>query len=569
MPTFAGARRENQSLAVFGQGAESGDARSPWEVLEQEPRSGGAFSRSQPIVFLPRTIASSVVRRTTFDDYYNRIWLLPALLDLGSVSNTQTSQFTIWNAYLQPLQIASIGLPSDTSLALGGASVGMAFKALQQRTALLTAAQEGDPSIAAVFTFTFDNADYATLSVIGTRARFWEFAPNWDDGVDVTFEYRSEIITSYTRKEQRIANRQTARKKLEYQSIVPQHVYRSMLGFMNSNQNRLTMVPEYSRGAHLAVEALGGSSFIEVEEAVDWLVVDHTVVLYQGGIAGYRADLRKIIAVVGNTAELGATLDGDWPTGSKVYPVVSGYLPNSISASMLNNNTARIAIALDVLPGSEPVIDYGVPEEIYDGREVFLKRPDWSGTPTVGFEAIRDQVDYGYGRIDNFFPVPFNYRTSKVTYLGRDREDAEAFIRFFHRQMGQIGEFFMPTYTEDMIMKGTAETEGFTLRVEGLSVFQAFADSDVYRHVILFFVDGTHLIRRIDTIGQISDLSGDDSVLVMTESWGEDFAAEDIVLVCWLPLWRFSSDNLIVSWVTDGVAQFAVNMTSLEYVPQE
>lgn len=569
MATFAGAARSDSPIASYGQAPEFEDVQAPWEVLASSNVASGLLDRNLPTTFQTRVISGSVRRRSTFDDYYNRIWLIPSVIDFGSLSSTQTALFTVWNAYLTPIEISSIDEPSDPSLTLSAPAVGVQYKPLQVRTGSLIASQDGDPSVDALFTFVFDNADYATMSVVGTRARFWEFAPNWDEGMDVTLEYRTEVQTSHKRKETRIAGRQTARKTVEYQSIVPQRVFRSMLGFMNSNQNRLTMVPEFSRGAHLAFDVAAGTAEIEVEETVDWLVVGQTVTLYAGGIAGYRSDLRKIISVTGNVAELSAAVDGDWSAGSKVYPVVSGYLSKSISASMLNNNTARLSISLEVSPGSEPVIDPGAPEFTFDGRELFLKRPDWSSTPTVNFESIRNDVDYGIGRTAHFFPVDFNSRMSKATYLGRDREDAEAFIRFFRRQMGQQGEFFMPTYTEDMIVKGSVDSLAFTLRVEGDSIARDFDDLSVYRHIIIFFNNGTHLIRRVETVGVINDIEGVDSGLVMSETWGIDFEADDVLLACWLPLWRFASDSLAISWLTDEVAQFAVNLKSLEYEEAE
>lgn len=569
MPTFPGVSKIESLFAVHGQAPIFSDIQAPWEILTPAGRATGTFDRNLPTTFLTRTISGSVRRRTTFENYYNRIWLIPSLVDFGNLSSTQSAGFTIWNAYLAPIEITGITEPSDTSLSLSDITVGEQFKPLQLRIGSVIAQQDGDPAIDATYTFTIDLGDYATMSVVGTRARFWEFAPNWDEGMDVTLEFRTEVQTSHSGKEQRIAARQTARKTVEYQSVVRQHVFRSLLGFMDSNQNRLTMVPEFTRGAHLAVAAASGSDTIEIEESVDWLVVGQTITLYEGDIAGYRYDLRKIIGVVGNVAELSASIDGNWPAGSKVYPVVSGYLANSIALPMLTNNTARLSISLQVSPGSEPEIDYGVPEFTFDGRELFLKRPDWSSTPTVTFESVRNEVDYGFGRIAHFFPVDFNSRLSKATYLGRDREDAEAFIRFFQRHMGQQGEFFMPTYTEDMIVKGNFDSSGSTLRVEGPYIARDMTDLSVFKHVILFFHDGTHIIRRVETVGLIDDAEGLDSGLVLSQPWGITFDETDVSLACWLPLWRFASDSLVISWLTDEVAQFAVNLKALQYEPAE
>lgn len=565
MVTFAGAILPDLLLGPHGQPVEGWAGPAPWSIYHQVGQAGAStLSDGGPFTPTSRAIPDSAQHRSTFNDYYERVWTLPPSLALGDIVDDVTIRFHIWNAFLYPVEMSSASNDGDAGLSLPSPPVAQTWRALEILPVHLDVRGVGEDSIEGSLTFTFDNQAYSTMQIAGTRAGFWGSPPDWTNSFDVTLEYRTEVITSRSGKEQRIAARQSPRKSLSYRALMRAGAFRAFSGHMNRGQNKTSLVPEFSRSGHLALPASAGDLAIELEESADWLVPGQQIAIHAGDVSFFQADVRKIESVSGNNVTFDGLLSRDWPAGSKVYPTLSGYLPASISARMRTNNAAEVSMSLNVLPGSEFGVDPGLPAVQYDGRELFIRRPNWADAPTVDFQTTREEVDYGFGRIASFTPIDFNTRLNKLTYLGRDRDDADAFVRFFRRQMGQLGEFFMPTWTEDMAMKGSETSGSLTMTVEGTSVAEDFSDMSV-RDVIVFLDDGTYIVRRIASVA----LDGLDSEVTFTQAWGRAVGADEVLSIHWLPLCRFASDSLTISWVTDEVAEFAVNIKSLEYVAQE
>jgi len=565
MATFDGTFSGGLTIAVTGLAPEPADISDPHSADHLSPSVFATnVTLAAPLDFLPVTLTGAL-HESSFETYYGRVWFVP--LDFGSIISTETLPGMMWNACDYQVEITSILSSGDTGLSVDPGLIGSVVLPMAELPVPVTVVPTGDADVVGAFRVNLDDASYADLHVTARRVRFWQFPPNWDSEVDVTLEYRTEVITSHEGDEQRIAVRQTPRKNISYQAVASARGFRSFASFMNVHQRKVSFIPEFGRGERLLLSAEIGDDVIEIADAVDWMQVGQMIVLFDGGVTDHRVELRSIVDVDGQSVTLNIPLKQHWEAGAKVYPVVEGQLPTTISSRMNTNNTATISMNFDVAPGTEIPLDPGSPAVVHDGREVLLKRPNWADLPTVDFEALRDQLDYGFGRVSTFTPVDFNTRMLKATYLGKDRGEVEDFMRFFCRQMGQRGEFFMPTFTEDMIMTAAATSSSPLMQVEGAEIANDFGDLKVYRNLVVFLEDGTRIIRAISSMTVSED--GENTTITLSSNWGRNFQPDAVLMACWLPLWRFASDALTVSWVTDGAAQFAVNLKTLEYFPLE
>src|SRR5690606_3636520 len=116
----------------------------------------------------------------------------------------------------------------------------------------------------------------------------------------------------------------------------------------------------------------------------------------------------------------------------------------------------------------------------FNGREVFLKKPNWRERISDNFLAGREAVDYGRGRIASFKMLDFVERTRRAIYLGRDRAELNAIYQFFLRRWGQQGEFYAPTWMEDIVPKTALASGQATMRVAGTDFHAAYADDTIH-----------------------------------------------------------------------------------------
>lgn len=149
-----------------------------------------------------------------FDDYYNRIHISPASLELGNVASEQVSTVNLWNAYLVPKTLQSIdGLQEGLNVS-GQPDTPFIFGALQERAWDVSILTDGPSSIDVDLTWNF-GTDTAVLNITGTRIIAFGWLVDWAGSIKETYTWLTDILQSVTGYEQRRSLRLTPRINLE------------------------------------------------------------------------------------------------------------------------------------------------------------------------------------------------------------------------------------------------------------------------------------------------------------------------------------------------------------------
>lgn len=500
-----------------------------------------------------------------FHDYYNRVWLVPTNIDFGPVTALTSKQVFIWNAHLNEVTLDDIVMPDDPSIYLTGLQYPFTMPALGGTYFNVWAEANGQPSINTSFQFQFTPTEAVNLPIQGIRARLWPFPMDWGEGYTVNLAYRTEIQTSDSGKEKRIAVRQNPRKDVEFKSVVQKGDYREFLRQMNYWQGRSTIVPDFARFGKLSLPATEGQAFIVVEHVEPWMQVGGLLVM----IFEEQRMIRTISDIDQNTIAFSGDIAGEWLPGTKVFKGLSGHLATEISGTQHTNRALTVTVNFSVDPGYE---EFPVPPPAaitWRGREVWMKKPNWGQEVSETFQSYRQTLDYGKGRLDFFLPVEFNDRIHRATYVGRDMDEGQDIEDFYARLMGQQVEFYMPTYTEDIeIYLDTAATTS-NLRIKGPEFARDYLTDTIYKDLIIFLEGGLSIMKSVQQIYEIDDTIGNDSIIQTTEPFPTGLKVIDVRQICWMPLWRMGSDTLTLSYLSDEVCQFQITMKTTEYEDDE
>lgn len=539
----------------------------PLDAIHLAPLLYGDKEVNQPINQLERSISGGWITYSYFEDYYERVWFIPSAVDFGPITAETTFPVFMWNAHLHRVDLDNVTISGDSSLSFGNLPSDLHLNPLGGTYFNVIAGVNGEPIIDAVASFSFDPVELVDLPIQGIRARLWPFRVNWKDGFETALEYKTEIITARAGYEQRIATRQTPRKNFKFSSIANESKFREFIRFANYWQGRSTIVAEATKFGRLQSTALNGQGYLDLVAVPDWMAPGVLVVL-MNKLTG-EAILRTIDVITGNRVALKSIVTGEWLAGMKVFKGVAGRLAPSIEAVQNTNRTLTIAVDFDADPGLEVYPPNGVAAVTHRGREVLLKRFNWASSPTPTFGVMREEVDYGTGPVDYILPYDFNTRYSKANYTGRDTAEVEEIERFFRRVMGQQGEFFMPTFTEDIRIMSASPATTNSLRIAGPELARDMKNELIYRNLIIFFHDGTYLLLAVQSIFEVTDIVGNDTIIQVGQTFTFDIEPDAIRQICWLPLWRLSSDTLTLSHRTDEAAEFALTMQTLPYEDAE
>ncbi|QQE90275.1 hypothetical protein [Azotobacter chroococcum] len=386
------------------------------------------------------------------------------------------------------------------------------------------------------------------VAVDGLRAAPLDVTPNWSEPFNVSMEFKTEILTSQSGREQRIALRSTPRKTLEYAAQLVGAQLRAVQTRLATWQNRPWVVAEYTRSVTLLEALAPESDHAQVDEVPVWLTAGAVVMLR------WWADVEACVVeqVRGNRVYFAWPSGRAWPAGSALCHAVAGDLQTAFSMPRLTDRAGTMSVSLDVAPGSETYAP-AEPDQTYRGIELFALRKNWTETPTTGHEWAFSRVDYGRGLIGHVRDVEHGVRQETGVYLAGSRAEARLIEDFFLRLAGCQGSYWMPTWEDDLPAVAGIVAGSSTLLTSNTEA-ALLLDDGAYQDIAIITADLRILPNRVASI----TTGASSSVIVLEEPWPESLALGEILAVCWLPLWRLASDALTFSWLTDEICQVSI-----------
>jgi hypothetical protein len=333
---------------------------------------------------------------------------------------------------------------------------------------------------------------------------------------------------------------------------------------MVTAQRELLAIPDRVRYVTLAGGLPISNTSVVVDPIPTWIAEGESLIIMGGGNMAFRT----VVSIIDTTVIFDESEEIEYPANSRLHPVLEGYLSTTINAPEISpRGVIEVQVSFEVDPGSESIYeDSGTAETTFDGREVFLTRPDkWVPINLTRVQEGNGKVDYGFGRVQQFFPIEFATLMWEASYTGCDFNHSDALRQFFDRMKGRRGEFYMPTWGHDLRPTAALTTAGTTLTVAGTGHAAAYLGSTVWKKIAVRKTNGTWLLRSVTNV---VDIAGG-ATLTITPAWGENVSLSAIDRICWLPIWRFASDILTMTWPRDTVAEIRMPMQMLENLAAE
>lgn len=394
----------------------------------------------------------------------------------------------------------------------------------------------------------------------------WPFEPDWrDKDYRVAYEFLTGITRSSNGKEQRRALRTSPRKSIDHSVLLNDARFRQFKDLMWGAQDDILVLPELTRFTETTVATEISDTDMVFTSVPSWLVPGAAVTV--GALGVFEG--RLVDSVDGDVVTFQDPSTMAWAVGARLYPALTGYLATELSTPRVTNAVAQLDMRFAVDPGSEPLIAPPAAAVTFNGREVFLKKPNWAAAVDVATGHEADTLDYGTGPVLQYSAVAFGYNVKKATYVNRNTEQAQAIVDFFFRMKGQQGEFYMPTWEYDFQPKVAASSGSSTMRVAGTAFADSYEGSTVHKAMFVQKLDGTVLLRKVLSVAPISDGGGNDSLITIEGTWSATISQATIVMCGWMPVWRLASDTLVMEWLTDTVAQTQLAVRTLEDLPVE
>jgi hypothetical protein len=503
------------------------------------------YADARPVEVVSGAVSGSVAA-SFLQDWYYRVHIVPAVLDLGQLVSAQTRSVEVWNAFFEEHALGSIAGQNTDGITLAGPiPPPTAFGALESRLYTVVVDLAGPPTVDALYTFDFAFVD-AALRILGVRVIGWPFAPDWSEPVLERLEWATDVIESWSGKEQRVRLRAHPRRGLEYRFLAGDDFARVTLEHLLLFwQARAYALPIWMDVERLRLAVAAGTTQIPVQTAGREFEVGGLVAL----IDGLDTEFGEIETIAPDGLTVKTPLARDFPPGTKVAPA----------------RAARMEDALDLVYHTDTVVEARVrfrfeqgwagaaaaEPDTYRGYPVLIDRTDWSEGLEARHARKLVELDYMTGRriADDASGVSRVRRSH--AWLLHGREAIGAFRAWASARAGRLNPVWLPSQQADFVVVAPIGASSASITVGARRYAATIGPGVGRRDLMILLKDGGRFYRRV--IGA-TDLGDGTEILALDAPLGFAVSPEDVARVSFMVLARCEADAVELAHLTDALA---------------
>lgn len=505
--------------------------------------SDGALVDNSPIPGFPAAVLSGQRSCSFFNDFYNRVYLFPNPMRLGSVASDRSEKLEVWSAFLDARSLNAVSADLDNTVHLEYPELPVLFAGLETKVFNLTVSAAGLPQIDTTYTFTFQDGLSLDWTVTGTRVAIWTFAHNWQTGLRERLAWLTNVISSQTGAEQRRALRVGARRYFEVTGLLEGRDRRLFDMAVFDWGSRLWSLPMYHD-----VQWIGPLQAEEIEIPCETenreLVVDGLVLL-QGENAKHH-EVVTIREIHADRIVARQPLEHDWPAGTKFYPLKTAQLVEPPEMGRAHDNQATFNAEFYLVEPYQDNRTINLPS--YRGWPVLERQPQESGDLTSSFHRLRQFLDNQVGKplsidtAERAFPV---MQQLWWMYGLQERSDFRGLLNLLN---GRQKAMWVPTWSSDVIIVSSVTAGLDTVDIQHMNYSRHGLLQMGRRDIRVALRDGQVFYARV--VGA-AEVDVDTERLQFGSGLPAAFDPEDVYLVSWMVLSRSEQDEFEISHMAD------------------
>lgn len=496
------------------------------------------------------------------DDWYDRIHLIPAMIDLGNLLKTQTRTIQVWNAWrTQSVTLSSVsGGNSDGVTLTAPGPLPLTFAPLQMRDWSVTVSTDGPAIIDTVITWTFAGGAAPQVQITGKRLTVWFTPPDWSGGITESLMWLTDVQQAWHGAQDRTPLRAVPRREWEFSVIDGATSRQRLEDLLFAWRARVFALPVWADQSFLSAALPANSDTIALDtQHLDFAA--GSTALLRGADGQHESVEVDTVTATGLTLARPTTLA--WPAGTAIYPCREARLTDTPKLDRSSADVTRSHVRFrDVGASTWPGV---APSPTYRGYPVLLDHPDESDDMTASFDRVIDQMDNHVGAVTvhDRTGVAWPQQPYRWTLYGRAVRAAQRSLLYWLD--GRVQPVWLPTFADDLTVTQAIASSATTMRVEQVGVSLFLQDVPARRHVRIELYDGTCYMRQVTAA---SDMGDGTEQLALDSSLGAEVDPAAIRQVSWMMLATQATDQVQIQHLTDseGVAQC---QTIFVGVPQE
>lgn len=512
-------------------------------LLGMGPISGSASSGPRPAPAFVEV--DGIIRNAAPEDmaWFEMMHLLPrAVQELGNVVSQQSFPVELHNAdRTRDIQIVSVTNNLSSGIEITGVpATPFTINSQESLSATVVISTTGSLNIDSSYTFVDEDSNEYTFYITGSRIVLFPIRPEAPLRERLIFD--TQILTSVSGKEQRIANRKIPRSVFEM-TIKDNRRMMEMLLF--DRQSKICATPAWHEPSFLTSNITTGDFTINVNttDFANFYVGGYAIV-YQDE---YTYDALEITVITDTTITFSTEVSRDYSSTNslvQVMPLMIAYFNHEIAASknIYNEQTFNLRLTVDSVDNEiADASDWST----YDGK-VFLDDPNMvqSGALQEVFERkvlVLDNTTGAYSELSQWTQTK---RKSVKGFKTNNREELWKLRKLLHYLKGRQVSFYIPTFSKDIEPNTTMQETEFVLTMDNIGYTVNAQERAPKDYIRIHLKDGTLLTRGIDGSAELSKA---EEQLTVDEAWPYDIEPDDIERIEFLEKVRLNVDEILIT----------------------
>jgi hypothetical protein len=509
----------------------------------------GTFINNLPVAPEPKSVIVGKFATSFKDDYYNRIHITPASIDLGNVISQKIIQVEVWNAFFVANLLSSIDSNAGAGISFTGPQAEpTSFNQLEPRIYTLAVEVAGPPIINTTYTLNFAE-ESPQLVVVGRRVILLFAGINWDKGVLERYSFLTDIITSWDGSEQRVKLRATPRREIEaHLQVFDLASMRKLQSTLFGWQSRSYLIPYWPDYYSLTADLPAGSTAIpNIPTADSEFIAGGVALLFNSLMDNESVQLQ---AVQSNQLVLDLPTQQAWPAGTRIYSAKFARIASQQTVTRPTRHMLDMQAKFIVTDNSGLTEMEGA--TLYKGYPVLLDIPN--EVQDLSEDLLRPLLEFDTETVNPVVDDPIGYTTivRRMDWLMKSRKERADFRKWLYARAGRWKPFWMPSWNEDFKLASLLAGTGTKLVVD-FAFYKRFVPATLMRNALMIeLFNGTRIFKDILSIDEISET--EENVFI-DSAVGFDIYPQDVKRISYLNLSRLDSDTVEIFHETDTISR--------------
>lgn len=502
------------------------------------------------------------VAHAYFNDFYFRVYITPARIDLGNLVTAQTRTVTVWNAWLD----RTLNLPDVQAVNAGGITITgpgafpLNFLPLQSRDWTLNVTTDGPAIINAAIQWLFAGIDPVQATITGNRLTAWMIAPDWASNLTETLAWLTDVGDAVDGTQVRQPCLPVPHREWEFTAIAEGAERQIMENALYDWSSRRWALPVWVDVTWLKAPIAAGTSVIALDTTGLDFVEGGLLVLYASA-SSY--ELAEILTLTTAAITLKQPTVNTWTKGARLLPCRVATLTDFPTLNRQSDQQITAQVRFLAAEDCEwPAI---APATLYLGIPVLETRTDEPRdlAAAYGRQIVKIDNDIGAITIDDISGL--TWPTQSFYWLLQARTARAAQRSLLYWLQGRGNALWLPSWTSDVTLAAPLASGGITLTVAWAGITRWLHMRPGRRHLRIELKGGAVYYRKVTATVEVDSQTeqlGIDSAL------GVAVQPSQVRQISWMMLATLNSDRVEIGHVHDSEGTATAGVTFIG-VPKE